>query len=64
MIVVIHNDVTSNRLNPATQTVLKMIGEKFEKADTCALAALDPHLLWITTRPKSPTSLVPLTTPP
>jgi len=33
-IVVIHNDVMSNRLNPATQTVLKMVGEKFAKAET------------------------------
>ncbi|KAL1508620.1 hypothetical protein AB1Y20_004717 [Prymnesium parvum] len=33
-LVVVHNDVTSNRLNPATQTILKMIAEKFAKADT------------------------------
>jgi len=34
MIVVVHNDVMSNRLNPATQTILKMIGEKFAKAES------------------------------
>jgi len=32
-IVVLHNDVHSNRLNPATYTILKMIGEKFAKAE-------------------------------
>ena len=32
-ILVLHNDVHSNRLNPATYTVLKMIGEKFAKAE-------------------------------
>ena len=31
-IVVIHNDVMSNRLNPATHTVLEMVGEKFAAA--------------------------------
>ena len=31
-IVVIHNDVHSNRLNPATYTILKMVGEKFAAA--------------------------------
>jgi len=30
-ILVLHNDVVSNRLNPATYTVLKMIEEKFAK---------------------------------
>lgn len=32
-IVVLHNDVHSNRLNPATYTILKMVGEKFAKAE-------------------------------
>ena len=32
-ILVLHNDVHSNRLNPATYTVLKMIGEKFAKSE-------------------------------
>lgn len=32
-ILVIHNDVHSNRLNPATYTILKMIDEKFAKVD-------------------------------
>mgnify|MGYP001310567116 CR=1 FL=1 len=30
---VLHNDVHSNRLNPATYTILKMIGEKFAKSE-------------------------------
>jgi len=38
-ILVIHNDVHSNRLNPATYTILKMIGEKFA-------AAGDGHSVW------------------
>ena len=35
----IHNDVHSNRLNPATYTILKMIGEKFA-------ATGDGHSVW------------------
>jgi len=31
-ILVIHNDPISNRLNPATETILKMVNEKFAKA--------------------------------
>ena len=31
-ILVLHNDVISNRLNPATYQILKMIDEKFVKA--------------------------------
>uniref|UniRef100_A0A7S3U2M3 G domain-containing protein n=1 Tax=Strombidinopsis acuminata TaxID=141414 RepID=A0A7S3U2M3_9SPIT len=38
-ILVIHNDVHSNRLNPATYTILKMIGEKFA-------ATGDGHSVW------------------
>ena len=30
---VLHNDVHSNRLNPATYTILKMVGEKFLKSE-------------------------------
>uniref|UniRef100_A0A7S3FDX9 G domain-containing protein n=1 Tax=Haptolina ericina TaxID=156174 RepID=A0A7S3FDX9_9EUKA len=37
-IVILHNDVVSNRLNPATQTVLKMVGDKFAKADSSVWA--------------------------
>lgn len=33
-ILVLHNDVLSNRLNPATYTILKMIGEKFAKVES------------------------------
>jgi GTPase SAR1 family protein len=33
-IVVLHNDILSNRLNPATYTILKMVSEKFAKAET------------------------------
>jgi len=32
VILVLHNDVTSNRLNPATYTILKMVDEKFAKS--------------------------------
>eukprot|EP00908_Phaeocystis_cordata_P011564 Transcript_22476.p1 GENE.Transcript_22476~~Transcript_22476.p1 ORF type:complete len:480 (+),score=262.31 Transcript_22476:80-1441(+) len=32
-ILVLHNDVHSNRLNPATYTILKMVGEKFLKSE-------------------------------
>jgi hypothetical protein len=32
-IVVLHNDVTSNRLNPATYTILQMIDQKFAMAE-------------------------------
>ena len=31
-ILVLHNDVHSNRLNPATYTILKMVAEKFAAA--------------------------------
>jgi len=33
-IVVIHNDAIGNKLNPATQTLLKLVSEKFRKADS------------------------------
>ena len=33
-ILVLHNDVISNRLNPATYQILKMVDEKFAKAGT------------------------------
>lgn len=33
-ILVLHNDVVSNRLNPATYQILKMVDEKFSKAGT------------------------------
>eukprot|EP00928_Gymnodinium_smaydae_P090118 TRINITY_DN73967_c0_g1_i1.p1 TRINITY_DN73967_c0_g1~~TRINITY_DN73967_c0_g1_i1.p1 ORF type:complete len:441 (+),score=99.65 TRINITY_DN73967_c0_g1_i1:37-1359(+) len=33
LILVLHNDVTSGRLNPATYTILKMVDEKFARAD-------------------------------
>ena len=33
-ILVLHNDVVSNRLNPATYQILKMVEEKFQKAST------------------------------
>jgi len=33
-ILVLHNDVISNRLNPATYQILKMVDEKFKKANT------------------------------
>jgi len=33
-ILVLHNDVLSNRLNPATYQILKMVDEKFKKAGT------------------------------
>ena len=41
-ILVLHNDVHSNRLNPATYTVLKMIGEKFAKAEVAPPSPLSP----------------------
>eukprot|EP00928_Gymnodinium_smaydae_P016894 TRINITY_DN16409_c0_g1_i1.p2 TRINITY_DN16409_c0_g1~~TRINITY_DN16409_c0_g1_i1.p2 ORF type:complete len:470 (-),score=110.40 TRINITY_DN16409_c0_g1_i1:149-1510(-) len=33
LILVLHNDVTSGRLNPATYTILKLIDEKFAQAE-------------------------------
>jgi len=33
-ILVLHNDVLSNRLNPATYQILKMVDEKFQKSGT------------------------------
>ena len=33
-ILVLHNDVVSNRLNPATYQILKMVEEKFQKASS------------------------------
>lgn len=44
-ILVLHNDVLSNRLNPATYQILKMVDEKFSKASVCAglHGGLDAH---------------------